>query len=77
MSLHSFDQMLCHIIPKMSSEKLALPSTIEILSIMLDDKMTSVLKSMPHSDNIGKRRIKNISEDLMPQVVENIIADDL
>uniref|UniRef100_A0A8C4RV02 Uncharacterized protein n=1 Tax=Erpetoichthys calabaricus TaxID=27687 RepID=A0A8C4RV02_ERPCA len=55
-------------------EKLVLPSAIEIVSIMFNDKMASVLKSIPCSDNTVQRRIKDISEDLIPQVVEKIIA---
>uniref|UniRef100_A0A8C4T6Z4 DUF4371 domain-containing protein n=1 Tax=Erpetoichthys calabaricus TaxID=27687 RepID=A0A8C4T6Z4_ERPCA len=45
-----------------------------VLSIMFDDKMASVLKSIPCSDNTVQRRIKDISEDLIQQVVEKIIA---
>ncbi|XP_028654717.1 zinc finger BED domain-containing protein 5-like [Erpetoichthys calabaricus] len=36
--------------------------------------MASVLKSIPCSDNTVQRRIKDISEDLIQQVVEKIIA---
>uniref|UniRef100_A0A8C4TID3 DUF4371 domain-containing protein n=1 Tax=Erpetoichthys calabaricus TaxID=27687 RepID=A0A8C4TID3_ERPCA len=55
-------------------EKLVLPSAIEVVSIMFDDKIASVLKSISCSDNTVQRRIKDISEDLIQQVVEKIIA---
>lgn len=65
--------MLCHSCHTVV-EKLVLPSDIEIVPIMCDNKMATVLKSNPRCHNTEQRRIQGISNDLINQVVEKIIT---
>jgi zinc finger BED domain-containing protein 5/7/8/9 len=54
-------------------EELVMPSIIEVASIMCGEKMSSIFHSIPCSNDTVNRRIGEMADDVIQQVVDKII----
>jgi hypothetical protein len=54
------------------AEELIIPFSVEIASIMFDEKAASVIKTIPSSDNTVQRRIQDMASEIVDQVAEKI-----
>ncbi|XP_060774414.1 zinc finger BED domain-containing protein 5-like [Neoarius graeffei] len=58
--------------PHTIAEQLILPAAIDMVSVMIDEKSASKLKSIPLSNDTVARRISDISNDIESQLIEQL-----
>jgi hypothetical protein len=58
--------------PHNIAEELIIPCTVEIASILFDEKTASVKRAIPSSDNTVRSRIQHMASDIVDHVVEKI-----
>lgn len=58
--------------PHTIGEELILPTALDMVSVMIDEKSTAKLKSVPLSNDTAARWIYDISQDLEDHLIEKV-----